>query len=832
MGYAWRTITRSPGLSLGIILAFALGIGANATMFGIVDRLLLSPPAHIADADALRRMATDRAVRFSGERVQSATFSWSDYEHFTRLTQLAGVSAYFSQNVMLGRGEAARTASAWVVTGNFFELLGVRPQLGRFFGEAEDRQGAAGVVVIGHALWQSQYGGAVSVVGETLDFGYGEYTIIGVAPRGFTGIGLSRVDVWVPMQTAGRAIMGETWFGPGFNYYFVRMVGRLLPGASLRAAEEEATAVHRAARAEQIERNDYDRDVRVFGAPLIVARSTIGGGGGTAVSGVVTSERSPEASVALWLAGVSAIVLLIACINVANLLVARAVRQQREVGIRLALGITRGRLMSQTLVEGLILAGLGGVAALFVARWGGELVRSVLLPDVEFVSAVLVWRTLAVVSGLSLLAGLIAAIVPALEASGNKVAETMRIGAGGITRSALRVRGALSILQAALSVLLLVGAGLFVRSLNQVRSLDLGFEMAGLLVASPVEEGAGLPAAEKNRFFDEAVVRMRGFPGVTNAAYSVSLPFAWSWSYGLRIPGRDSLPRARSGGPYVNAVSRDYLETMDLRVLRGRGFEDGDFGAGPGVALVNEAMAKLYWPAANPLGACLQIRSDDVEQANLPCTPVAGVVEDARRSGVIEEPNPQYYLPFTHAAVKHSPNVVLIRAPGASAGTMAAMRQAMLALEPSFRFVRIRPLADFAEGELRSWRLGAAMFTVFGLLALLVAAIGLYSVLAFDVAQRRREIGLRSALGAGTQRLTILVAARALRLTLAGMTVGVLIALVVAPRLRSLLYETSPRDPLTFAVVCLVLLVVASLAASLPAWRAVRVDPNIALRAD
>jgi predicted permease len=832
MRYAWRAITRSPGLSLGIILAFALGIGANATMFGIVDRLLLSPPAHIVDADAVYRLAVDRYAGFSGERVQTATLAWGDFEQLAHAEQFTGVAAYTSQNVMLGRGDEARTAAAWMVTGNFFELLGVKPQIGRFFGPAEDRQGVAGVVVIGDALWRREYAGATSVLGETIDFGYGPYTIIGVAPRGFTGVGLARVDVWAPMQTAGRAAIGEEWFGPGFDYYFVRTVARLAPGASLGAAEAEATALHRAARAESIRTDNYDAQARVFGASLIVARSPIGGGGGRASGGVVTSGRSADGNVALWLAGVSAIVLLIACVNVANLLVARAIRQQRETGIRLAIGVTRQRLMSQTLLEGLLLAALGGTAAVLVARWGGDLVRSVLLPSVEFVPSSLLWRTIPVVIALSVLAGLLAALVPALETARGDVADTLRVSSGGVTRSASRVRGALSVLQAALSVVLLVGAGLFVRSLHNVRSLDLGFDMEGLLTALPVEDRAGLADADKRRFFDEAVARIRAFAGVQSAAYSVTMPFAWSWSYGLRVPGRDSLPRVTSGGPYVNAVSRAYLETMDLRVLRGRGFEDSDFGVTQRIALINEAMAKLYWPNEDPLGACLQIDSDDTEGVNLPCTTVVGVVENARRDNVIEEPNLQYYLPYTHDAVKHTPNVILIRAPAATAANVAAMRQAMLALEPRLRYVQVRPLADSTTGELRSWRMGATMFTVFGALALLVAAIGLYSVLAFDVAQRRREIGLRSALGAGTQRLAGLVVARALRLTVAGVALGGLVAILLAPRLRAMLYETSPRDPLTLVVVCLVLLLVAFLAASLPAWRAVRVDPNIALRAD
>jgi hypothetical protein len=282
----------------------------------------------------------------------------------------------------------------------------------------------------------------------------------------------------------------------------------------------------------------------------------------------------------------------------------------------------------------------------------------------------------------------------------------------------------------------------------------------------------------------------------------------------------------------MNAVSRNYLETMDVRVLRGRGFEDGDFGAGQFTTLVNEAMVKLYWPNEDPLGSCLQIDSYTDGRTSIPCTTVVGVVEDARRGSVIEEPNPQYYVPFPHEGVDGSPSILFIKAPGTSATMITPIRQALLALEPRLRYVRVQPMEDFTSSELRSWRLGATMFTVFGGLALLVAAIGLYSVLAFDVAQRRREIGLRSALGAGTSRLIRIVAVRAMRMTVAGLAVGLLLAIVLAPRLRSMLYETSPRDPLTLAAVSLILVLVALIASGFPAWRAARVDPNITLRSD
>jgi len=313
---------------------------------------------------------------------------------------------------------------------------------------------------------------------------------------------------------------------------------------------------------------------------------------------------------------------------------------------------------------------------------------------------------------------------------------------------------------------------------------------------------------------------------VRGAAWSIGVPFWTSWSTDLRIPGIDSIPTLPTGGPYINAVSPSYMRTMDLRIGRGRDFEEADLST-PGVAIVNQRMADLLWPGGDPVGACLILSEDEA-----PCTTVVGVVETARRGSVIEDANAQYYVPVTHPEFSQRPEMMFIRVTRDDAPVRNAVRAAMLEVEPRLRYVNLRPLAELTAPELRSWQLGATMFTVFGLLALVVAGIGLYSVLAFDVAQRTREIGLRSALGAGVDRLMANVLARSLRVTLAGVAIGVIAALLLAPRVEGLLFRTSPRDPATFALVFTALLVVAVVAAAVPAWRAARVDPNVALRAE
>ncbi|MCI0434404.1 MAG: ADOP family duplicated permease [Gemmatimonadetes bacterium] len=827
MKHVMRGIVRSPGLSTGVIVAFALGIGANATMFGVVDRLLLSPPAHIARPDAVKRIVIDRYVSFLDDRVQSTSIAWADYRDFESVPQFAAVGAYQPQTLRIGRGEDARRAAAMMVTASYWDVVETRAEVGRLFTESEDRIGAQPVAVIGHALWQSLYAGDPAVLGRTLDFGHGAYTIIGVTPVGFTGTGLSRVDVWLPLQTAAPTLMGSRWLSDNRGSYWLRGVARLTEGASLAAAEEAATAVHRIGRQEHIERGTYDENVRVIAADLIEARAQQRAAG--AVSGAMALLRGSqrEAAVALWLSGVSAIVLLITCVNVANLLLARAIRQRREMGIRVALGVSRGRLIAHSAAEGLMLAAMGGVAALLVTRWRGELVRTVLLPQVEWIDRGLGMRTIPFVLGLSILAGLITALLPAIETTRRDVIETLRTGGGGITRSTQRVRSALTIAQATLSLVLLVGAGLFVQSLRNLRSLDLGFDVRNLYVALPVEDAGGLSDEQKRRFFSTAAEQLATHPAVRGVSWSQAVPFYQSWSIARQIPGRDSLPVPTSGGPYVNAITPAYFETMGLRVLRGRGLDEPDMGS-PFVMIVNQALASLYWPDGDELGACVQL--GDAEAP--PCTTVVGVVEDARRGSLLEEPNPQFYVPVTHEAVESPGEALFIRLAGDGAAVLPALRRTLLAIEPQLRFVDLRPLAELTDSETRGWTLGASMFSVFGGLALIVAALGLYSVLAFDVAQRTREIGLRSALGADARRLLGIVIGHALRITGIGVAAGLVLALAVAPRIESLLYETSPRDPLILSLVSLVLLATAILASGIPAWRAVRVDPNLALRAE
>ncbi|MFW6078239.1 MAG: ADOP family duplicated permease [Gemmatimonadota bacterium] len=807
--YALRRIGRAPGLTAAVVLTFALGIGANATMFGVLDRLLLRAPAHIVDADDVQRIAIHRAMRDGQPREYGTWMSYPDFRDFTRAESYSAVAAVSESRIVIGRGANARPASAGLVTGEFFGLLGVRPALGRYFGPADDRPGGPGLAVISHGMWRDEYGGEPTVIGRTIDFGHGPYEIIGVAPEGFTGTDLTPVDVWLPLRKAGTDIRGDGWYDRR-GWHWMQVVARLAPGVSPESAAAEATTLHRAGRREMIEADRYDADATVAGLSLIAARGPL---------------ASDESAVARWLAGVSLLVLLIACANVANLLLARTLRRRREFGIRLALGVSRGRLLGQVVFESLLLAALGGAAALLVTRWGGEFVRAHLLPDVAWPDSPIAGRVVLFSLGMSLLAGLVAGIIPGIQASRPRVAESLKSASRSATGSRSRMGTALTVFQAALSVVLLVGAGLFVRSLRGVEATDYGFEPDRLVMLQPAYEGEPTDG-EQIEFHRRAVERLSALPSVEAAAESFSAPFWSANGVGLDVPGLDSVPRNPDGGlPVIHAVGTDYFSTMGLELLRGRGFSADDGAESARVAVVNEPMARTLWPDGDAIGQCLMMDE-------LPCAEVVGVVEGAAMWSIGDRSSMQYYVPFSQGPFEGPPETLLARVAGEPSAAIATLRRELLALDARVRFVEARPYSALIDPRTRAWRLGATMFSAFGMLALIVAAIGLYSVLSFAVAQRVRELGIRSALGAPRARLVRLVAGQGFRLAGLGILLGAGAALVAAPRIEDLLFQTSARDPMTFGVVTAVLAAVAGLAVAGPALRAARIDPMSVLKTE
>ena len=816
--YAGRGLRREPLFTGFVVATLALGIGANAAMFGVVDRLLVRGPEHIADPARVMRVL--QTVRPAGQDEQTAaSFGYISYDllkHNTR--SFAGVAAYSvnPNGMTYGRGAEAEQLNFGFATSDFFGLLGVQPALGRFYSAEEDRtSGGEHVVVLGWAFWQRVLGADRGVLGRQITLSDESYTIVGVAPRGFTGPGFARVDVWIPFSV--RSVRTSSDWTRTWNSQWHRIVVRLKPGVSPADAGSDATAAYRHGYTGS---DSAEAHSRLSLAPLSYNNQ---------------GRETPEIAISRWLLGVALVVLLIAVSNVVNLLLARAVRRQREVAVRLALGSGRGRLLRLLCTESLLLAGLGALAGLGLALVGGRLIRSLLLPGIEWPDSPVDSRVLLLTTAVALTVGLVVGLVPALRSSRPDLNGALKAGIreGGAQKS--RLRAALTVAQAAMSILLLVGAGLFVRSLARVRALDLGLQPDRVLVvtarwpATPRGDttGARLAREHQTALYQEALVAARALPDVEHASLALGLAFQSSFGQFLRVPGWDSIPPLKGGNPHVSAVTSGYFETVGTPVLRGRSFSDADRAGSEPVAMVNETMATTLWPGKDPIGDCLYTGSSLAKATR--CFRIVGVVGDSRRFELQEPPGMHYYIPlgqeegFCCAAL-------LVRPRGAAPASSGTMRALMARLDPGISYISVATLQQSLDPQIRPWKLGASMFTLMGALALVVAALGLYSVMSYLVAQRTHEIGVRIALGARGGSIIRLIVRTSLGLALAGVAIGLVLALWAGRFIQPLLFQTSPRDPVVLGGVAAVLLATALLASVLPAWRARRVNPMEALR--
>jgi predicted permease len=816
--YAARGLRRAPMFATFVVVTLALGIGANAAMFGVVDRLLIRGPAYIADPGRVMRMFAD-GQEPGGNEDTDDSFGYVTYNLFkTQVRSLDGVAAYaVSANSMaFGRGEDARLLSVGAVTADIFPLLGVHPALGRFFTLEEDRTvGAEHVVVLGDGLWRSAFAGDRSVVGRTITLGEEPYIVVGVAPPGFTGPQFAKVDVWLPMSLRSRGIISN-WTS-GWNAAWLRIIVRLKPGVTTEQVNAEATTVFRHA---YTGTQKSLANARIFAAPISFNHS---------------GKETAELSISRWLFGVAVVVLLIACSNVVNLLLARAVRRRREVAVRLALGAGRSRLVRLLLTESIMLAIAGGVTGLGVAWVTAQILRTALLPTIEWTSPPVDVRVLTVSAAIALSVGLIVGLVPALRASRPDLTGSLKTGTRDGGGQAMRLRAALTVAQAALSIVLLVGAGLFVRSLWHVRSLDLGVEPEKVLVLSPrwpsmarLDTAASrIESARRVDLFPRALERIRHLADVEHASLTIGLPFHMAFSQSLRVPGWDTIPRLNGSGPGLSAVSSEYFETIGTRLVKGRTFTMADRNGSEPVAIVSEVMARRLWPGRDPLGDCLF--TGDTEK--VVCARIVGVVRDARSFSLQEDPSMHYYIPFGQERGIGG-TVLLVRPRGEPLSMIPAARRVFQELDPSITYVGAETLQEAVDPQIRPWRLGASVFGLMGVLALVVAAIGLYSVLSYLVAQRTHELGVRIALGARDGDIFGIVLRSSLGMAVLGVAIGLVLSLAAGRFVAPLLFETSPADSSVLGGVALLMLAVALFASFVPALRAKRVNPMEALRTE
>jgi predicted permease len=830
--YAWRGLVREPQFTAMIVVTLGLGIGANAAMFGIIDRLLLRGPEHLRNPDELVRLYMTENLPGEGDQT---TWSHSYAQYLTqrqRTSVYSGVAAYMQSDGLIGRAPDTEIRRVGYATPNFFELLGTSTRIGRFFTQEEDLPPRGQrVAVLSYDLWQRSFEGQRSALGRDVVVNGDRYTIVGVTPKGFTGTHLQPVDVWLPMTI--RAFTASPNWQTSWDTQFLRIIARRSAGTSSARLNEEATAAHRAA---YPGKDVALRGARIHGEPLRVNS---------------TAKESAEVAISRWLVGVSVIVLLIACANVANLLLVRVLRRRREIAVRVVLGVTRARLARLMLTESLILAGLSTLAGLAVAYWSGQFMRVLLLPDVEWTTPPIDRRVLLLSMLAALLTGLLIGLLPVLQATRTQLSSALKAGAreGGGRRA--HSRHLLTALQAALSVVLLVGAGLFVKSLWKVHKLDLGIEPERVVVIALRHTAIGAltqdeqtrERARRMEIMDRAVERLRRMNGVTRVSSVVGTPFQNAFSIGLRVPSAKGgarsvntnervftpLPELPGGGPYIAAVQADYFETVGTQLLRGRSFTQSDRAGSERVAIINHTMARTLWPDEDPLGHCLQIG----EEQPAPCSRIVGVVEDARRSGLNDPPAMQYYIPLgQEAGLGFGGRHLLIRPSVDASELYKPIRAELQRLDPSILFVDVRTMQQSLDPQVRPWRLGATMFAAFGGLALLIAAIGVYSVIAYLVAQRLHEFGVRLALGAGTRHIRQLILTQGALLVFGGGAIGMVIALFAGRYVQDLLFNTSARDTTVFIVVAAMLVIVTILATAIPARRAGAVNPASALRSE
>jgi predicted permease len=815
--YALRGLRRKPGFASAVVVTLALGIGANAAMFGIVDRLLFRPPPMMLDPTSAHRVYVYSTFR--GKETARSPSQYARYVDLATGTTSFSLSAgHAARQMAVGTGDAAREMQVAPVTPSFFGFFDAPPALGRYFSESEDRPPAGEpVAVLSYAMWQTAYGGLHDALNKTLQIGPTLYTIIGVTPRGFVGLWPDKPPAaFIPLTSYAAGTlpnMKETWWTT-YHWGWMQMIVRRKPGVSLSAANADLTAAYQRSYRAELAANPRE------GPPESVARPH-------AIATSILAERGPNessvAKVATWVGGVSVIVLLIACANVANLLLARAIRRRREIAVRLALGVSRGRLLSQLLTESIVLAFIGGVAGMLVAQWGGAALRAGLLPNTATTSIFRDPRTLLFAGGAALVVGVLTGLAPAFQSGQVDLTSDLKAGAREGTYHRSRTRIVLLVLQGALSVVLLIGAGLFVRSLRHVQAIRLGYDVDPIAYVDLRMRGVTLDSAQTVDLRQRLLATAKAIPGVENASLQVAIPFWSTWSVGLFVEGIDTV--GRLGQFDLNAVSPEYFATLGTRIVRGRGIEAGDIANAPRAMVVSEAMAKTIWPGKDAIGQCIRVNAD-----TLPCTYVVGIAENIKSSSLNDDPGFYYYLPSAQFSPQRGG--LFVRTRGLATQSVEAIRRQLQRQMPGAAYVTVTAFDDIVGNESQSWKLGATMFVAFGVLALLLAGIGLYSVISYNVAQRTHELGVRVALGAQVTDVVRLVVMEGLWLGAFGVAIGCGVAFWAGRFVKPLLFDESPRDPAVFALVALVLLGVTIAASWIPARRAARVDPQVALRTE
>jgi predicted permease len=792
--HALRLLIKQPGTTGIAVLTLALGIGANTAIFSAVDTVLLRPLPY-DDPDRLV-MVWEKRLR---EGVLDNVVSPADFVDWAQMNSVfEAMAAQSTASLDLtGLGEPVRL-TAGAVSPPFFEILRIRPMLGRTFRPEEATVGQHRVVILGHRAWQSHFGADRGIVGRSITLNGAAAEVIGVLPPHFR-FPDSTIEVWAPLPLAG------TPQPPTRTNHFLNVYARLKPGVSIEQARADMDRVGALLQQQYAEAN------RNHSAHVVPLKEDL--------------SKSVQSGL-LLLFGAVAFVLLIACVNVANLLLAKAASRRREMAVRAAMGAGRGRLVGQALTESLILGLFGGIAGLLVAKWGIALIRSLTpqnLPVIGIDRLGLDGRVLAFTFLLSLATGVVFGLLPAWHLASQDVNEALKDGGRSPAGVRRRLRVVLVVSEIALASLLLVGAGLTLRSFQTLLKSEAGFDPKGKLsvfVALPGNRYKG--DARVNAAFDDIERRFAAIPGVRAVSGSGHLPLSGDDSRtGVAIEGREPTPDTPTRA-HPRPVTTDYFRAMGIRLLAGRHFTDGDHPDSPFVVIVNDTMAKRYWPDGSPVGKRLRMGGSQAWRE------VVGVVADVKHWGLDRQVNPEMYLP--QKQLVFGSLYFVLATDGDPASLAGAVREQLRAVDPNLPLSKIRTLEEVAAGSVASRRSGMILLAIFGCLALTLAAAGIYGVMAHLVALRTAEIGVRMTLGARPADVMRLIIREGALQAIAGLAFGLTAAVILMRMFRSMLYEVSPADPLTLAAVAAILMATALMACFVPGRRAMRVDPAHALR--
>ena len=805
--HAVRALRSRPTFSAVAILTIAIGIGANTTIFGWLRSLVLNPFPGAKDPTrivAIENTATD------GEPITTSYLDFRDFRDNLHL--VSSITAH--RGYLFSVGDAPNVDRVWgeMVSGNVFDLFAIQPEAGRFFSaeERDDAQNAHAVVVISHQYWKSHYRSDASAIGSTLRVNRTPLTVIGVAPENFhgTSTGLD-YDFWVPLTMYGQMTHTGTWMLQDRNTRNFVLLARLSPGVSIEQARAEAQAFGR-----RLAQADADSNLGIGATVLPVWQSHFG---------TQTILLTPVTI----LMGLGGVILLIVCANLANLLLARAAGRLPEFSVRVALGASPARLVAQLMTETLLMAVTGSLCGLLLAKWLGGAMRW-LLPAVArpvLLAPPLDGQVFAFTAGLTLLVTLLAGLIPALHSSRTNINEVLKQGGRGgmVSVHGQRLRGVMVMSEVALAVVALVGAALFLKSFENARNVNPGFSPDGIALAQFDFSTAGYTAQQTDTFCRRLRDRLQQLPGVSAVSYDDSVPlgfYAGNWET-LEVEGYVPGPNENMK-IYRDLVSPGYFDSMKTPMIEGRDFDWHDDSTAPKVMIVNQEFVRRFLANRGVLGRRVHGWGEWFT--------IVGVVKDSKYHRVTENPQPYFYIPIRQVYRPEYGLTFHVRTSGSVPEAISALQREAAQIDPSLTVFDAEPMTEYVAGSLFGAKITANLLTLLSGIGLFLAAMGLYGLLAYSVAQRTREFGVRLAMGARPRDVLVLVLRESGRLTLLGTAIGLILAALSTRIVANQIYNISPLDPRTFCSVGLVLLAVGLLASCIPARRAAQVDPMVALR--